>query len=91
MTGKEMAGKIARSILRQQMMKIAFVSVFDRLRIDGHQIRWEELVQEGIDQFEQEPLYLERISELETAFAEAKSGDELIRLLHNELLRGERE
>jgi len=86
MTDKEMALGIAKTILQQQTKKIALESILDLYRIQGHQLQWQEKVDQAQEKLLSAQNYRDRISELKTTFDAAKSGDELIRILHNELL-----
>ncbi len=88
MTDKEMALAIAQTILRQQMSRLAFDSVLDLYRDRGYQLDWQERVQTARDELLSAPTFLDRIAELESAFDGAKSADELIHILHSELLFG---
>jgi hypothetical protein len=88
MTDKEMALAIAETILRQQMSKVAFTSVLELYRLRGLQLDWQERVQKAQEELLSAPMFSDRIAELKTAFDEAKSDDELIHILHNELLYG---
>ena len=91
MTEKEMALEIANTILQQRTKKIALESILDRYRIQGLQLQWQEKVEQDQEKLLSAQNYRDRIVELRTAFNAAKSGDELIRVLHHELLRSTRE
>jgi hypothetical protein len=91
MTDKEMALEVAQTILQQQMRKIALESILDLYRLHGGQLQWQEKVDQAQEKLLSAQNYRDRIAELRTAFDAANSGDELIRILHNELLYGGKE
>lgn len=86
MIEKEAAMEIAQTILRQQMRKIALESILDLYRLDGRQIQWQEHVDQAQKKLLSDQSYQDRIAELKNAFDAAKSGDDLIRILRDELL-----
>ena len=90
MTDKEMAFQIAEFILRQQVKDSAFTEVLDHYRLRGVQLDWQERVQQAQEQALSDPIFLDRISALKTAFDEAKPDDPLIRTLHRAFLFGYR-
>src|SRR5258708_109420 len=84
MTDKEIALEVAKVILQLHVKKVAFASFLERLRELGYQIDWQPEVQKAYDELLSEFAYVQRISELETAFGAATRGDDLIRILHGQ-------
>ncbi len=86
MKDSEMALKLAKLILENQMREIAYQSELELYRIDSHPIPWKEKVERSTAELLSEEPYRNRIAEIRASFEEAKP-DEVLKTLYISLFR----